>query len=74
MPAKKNTKPKKMTEAEFLALCEQKGLNADDALDDLVYDVVCEGASDINNQGVHGQLEYLWSEGYSEKDLKEHFK
>ena len=44
------------------------------ALDDLIHDVMTEKASEVNNQGIEYQIEFLKSEGYSEEEIKTRIK
>jgi len=39
------------------------------ALDDFIHDVMAEKASEISNQGIEYQIEFLKSEGYSEEEI-----
>jgi hypothetical protein len=61
-----------MTEEEFLAFCAATGHEPNDALDELVHDVKSQQASDINNQGAQGQLAFLKTEGYDQKEIIEY--
>lgn len=40
-------------------------------LDTLVHDVASQIASNANNEGVPGQLDFLLMHGYTEKDIEE---
>ena len=43
----------------------------DDDMDELVQDMVSQGASDLNNQGKDAQYRFLIEHGFSEQDLKD---
>lgn len=70
MPSKNN---KYFTETSFLEFCEQRGLDANEALDELVHETFSEMASDVNNQGVEGQLDFLKEQNFLRKDIEDHF-
>ena len=61
-----------MSEEEFLKFCEEHGLDAESYLDDLVHDLKSQQASDVNNSGVEGQLAFLSSEGFGNKEIVEY--
>lgn len=45
---------------ELENLCQELGLEAED-LDDLVHDIASEAASDVNNNGLESQIEFLFA-------------
>lgn len=57
------------------ALYARFGDREDEAekLDDLVIEAACSMASAVNNGGVHEQIEFLFGQGYNEKDIEEAF-
>jgi len=58
-----------MTEEEFVALCEDLGIEAGEALDGLVHDAASKIASGINNSGIEAQLQFLEEQGFSEEEI-----
>ena len=49
---------------------EEKGLGPED-LDGIVHDAAAAMASNSNNEGLSGQIEFLKNAGWSDEDIKQ---
>ena len=49
---------------------EEKGLGPED-LDEIVHDAAAAMASNSNNEGLAGQIEFLKNAGWSDEDIKQ---
>jgi hypothetical protein len=63
--------PDEGVQARLVALANELGTDASIELDDLVHDTCSNTASNINNEGVEGQIKFLLKEGVTVKEIED---